>query len=96
MAVAADLGSQLTLEALQTTDTTDVPHLSAWLDTYNGGVSAGVIHTTHVNASYPKEWGTDPYVLAPHAPASLKVDTLVDGMHYPAVVKGQGLITTIA
>ena len=51
-----------------------VQHVDAWLEAYEGGISAGVIHTTHVNASYPKPWLTDPYVLAPHASAALRAD----------------------
>jgi hypothetical protein len=46
----------------------------------------------HVNASYPKSWDSDPYVLAPSAAPSLKVDELVEGMKYPAIVKGEGVI----
>ena len=46
--------------------------MDAWLEAYSGGLSAGVIHTTRVNASYPKEWDSEPYVLAPGAPDALK------------------------
>lgn len=69
-----------------------LPQLSAWLERYSGGLSRGVIHTTHVNASYPKAWGVDPYVLAPGAPASLRLDTLVDGMRYPGFARGEGVV----
>lgn len=47
---------------------------------------------THINASYPKAWETDPYVLAPTAPSTLRRDTLVEGMHYPRLVHREGLI----
>ena len=93
-AIAADVGTQMALSRIDsaTAATTAPAHVDAWLEGYSGGVSAGVIHTTHVNASYPKEWDSDPYVLAPDAPAALKVDHLVDGMKYPAIVKREGLI----
>lgn len=90
-AIAADVGTQLALDAVAISSTAPA-HIDAWLERYSGGVSAGVIHTVHVNASYPKEWDTDPYVLAPDAPASLRVDSLVDGMHYPAIVKDEGVV----
>ena len=35
--------------------------VDAWLEVYNGGLSAGVINTP-TNASYPTAWDTDPYV----------------------------------
>jgi len=65
-----------------------------WLETYNGGVSAGVINTGKAikNASYPKEWDSDPYVLAPNAGEALKLDDKVEGMKYPQLVKGEGLV----
>ena len=86
-AVAADLGAALALERADGRNGRDgaTTNLDAWLEKYSGGISAGVIHTTHVNASYPKEWSTDPYVLAPTIDPSLKIDTLVDGTHYPLV-----------
>ena len=86
-AVAADVGTQQLL-ALDSNTT----HVDAWLEAYEGGISAGVIHTTHVNASYPKAWLTDPYVLAPDAPHDVRVDDLVDGTTYPALVEGEGVI----
>ena len=97
-ALAGDLGATLALELAHERDVCSSPSLAgearvdAWLEEYSGGASAGVINTVHVNASYPKEWATDPYLLAPHAPESLKVDSLVDGMHYPGLVSGEGLI----
>ena len=56
---------------------------------YNGGLSAGVVNTP-TNASYPKAWDKDPYVLAPNASATLKVDTSVEGLKYPSHVTGEG------
>ena len=38
-----------------------VVSVDAWLEKYNGGLSAGVL-ATPTNASYPKQWATDPYV----------------------------------
>ena len=91
-ALAGDLGAEMALARLGGgAMRAGGAALDAWLETYNGGVSAGVVHTPR-NASYPKEWDTDPYVLAPHAPPALKVDTLVEGMKYPRVELGEGLI----
>ena len=91
-ALAGDLGAEMALARLGGgAMRAGGAALDAWLETYNGGVSAGVVHTPR-NASYPKEWDTDPYVLAPHAPPALKVDTLVEGMEYPRVEPGEGLI----
>jgi len=91
-ALAGDLGAEMALARLGGGAMREGgAALDAWLETYNGGVSAGVVHTPR-NASYPKEWDTDPYVLAPHAPPALKVDTLVEGMEYPRVEPGEGLI----
>merc|ERR1712110_1078349 len=75
-------------------DTDTQVNVDAWLETYNGGVSAGVINTGKAiaNASFPKEWNTDPYVLAPNASAALRVDTKVEGMGYPKYVWGEGLM----
>merc|ERR1719436_415615 len=72
--MAGDLGAQLALEGLGAAEASEVT-LDAWLETYNGGLSAGVINTGKAiaNASYPKEWDTDPYVLAPNASESLRV-----------------------
>ena len=86
-ALAGDLGAQLAIAALNNTDASAEIHVDAWLEKYNGGLSAGVIATKPAdkNASYPKAWDTDPYVLAPNASAGLKVDTLVQGMEYPEV-----------
>jgi len=63
--------------------------VDAWLEVYNGGLSAGVINTP-TNASYPTAWDTDPYVLAPNASSNLKVDTTVAGIKYPAHIQGEG------
>ena len=69
-------------------------NVDAWLETYNGGLSSGVINTGKAikNASYPKEWNDDPYVLAPNASTDLRVDTLVTGTKYPTLLKGEGAI----
>lgn len=93
-ALAGDLGAQLAIAALNNTDASAEIHVDAWLEKYNGGLSAGVIATKPAdkNASYPKAWDTDPYVLAPNASAGLKVDTLVQGMEYPEHVKDEGEI----
>ena len=88
-ALAGDVGAALALDALPAGGGASV---DAWLEAYSGGVSAGVISTTHINASYPKEWETDPYVLAPSAAHALRRDTLVEGMHYPALVASEGLV----
>ena len=88
-ALAGDLGAALALDALPVGQPAKV---DAWLERYSGGVSAGVIATTHINASYPKAWATDPYVLAPNVPTALRRDTLVEGMRFPAVVRGEGLL----
>ena len=87
--LAADLGAHVALAPFEGFANYS---LDAWLEGYSGGISAGVIHTVKVNASYPKEWDTDPYVLAPNASAALRVDTLVPGIKYPAEVPGEGLI----
>merc|ERR1712039_768197 len=46
------------------------------------------------NASYPKEWDKDPYVLVPSMDPSLKIDTKVEGMGYPYYVRGEGMIVS--
>jgi len=82
-ALASDLGAQLAMSKAGTSAKPgDEAHVDAWLETYNGGVSAGVINTGKVlkNATYPKEWDADPYVLAPHVRPELKVDTSVTGV----------------
>jgi len=91
--MAGDLGSQLAIESLGASKDTQVA-VDAWLETYNGGLSAGVLNTKKAiaNASFPKEWGIDPYVLAPEADASLRVDTTVEGMSFPKWVSGEGLV----
>ena len=89
--LAGDLGAEIALgEAGPTADGRPV-QLDAWLETYNGGISAGVIHTPH-NASYPKAWDTDPYVLAPYVNSTERVDSSVAGMKYPELEHGEGLI----
>jgi len=90
--LAGDLGSQLAISDLKSSDV----HLDAWLEGYNGGVSAGVIHTAEAmkNATFPKEWEKDPYVLAPNATADLKKDSKVEGMSYPRWVSGEGLVVS--
>lgn len=99
-AVAAELGAATAFEhspmppiaVARAGGAASPARLSAWLERYSGGLSRGVIRTTHVNASYPKDWATDPYVLAPDTPTGLRVDTLVDGMRYPGLVSGEGLV----
>lgn len=57
--LAGDLGAQLALRPLQNRSAdASVASLDAWLEGYNGGVSAGVIHTAEAmkNASFPKVW----------------------------------------
>lgn len=62
-ALAGEMGSQLAIEKMadglprrRTVHSSgeDVS-VDAWLEEYNGGVSAGVINTPH-NLSYPKQW----------------------------------------
>lgn len=91
--LAGDLGSQLAIESLAPSQGAQVA-IDAWLEKYNGGLSEGVINTGKAiaNASYPKEWDKDPYVLVPGVDASLKVDTTVEGMSYPKWVTGEGLV----
>lgn len=96
--LAGDLGSQLALGAISNhASNSDEPvALDAWLEGYNGGVSAGVIHTAEAmkKAQFPKEWETDPYVLAPNASSELRKDTKVEGMRYPSWVSGEGLVVS--
>mmetsp|Transcript_45062 Transcript_45062/g.107074 ORF Transcript_45062/g.107074 Transcript_45062/m.107074 type:complete len:419 (-) Transcript_45062:38-1294(-) len=91
--LAGDLGSQLAIEGLHALDADEI-QMDAWLETYNGGLSAGVINTGRaiLNASYPEDWGTDPYVLAPLADESLRLDTRVEGMSFPQIISGEGLV----
>eukprot|EP00933_Yihiella_yeosuensis_P004583 TRINITY_DN108953_c0_g1_i1.p1 TRINITY_DN108953_c0_g1~~TRINITY_DN108953_c0_g1_i1.p1 ORF type:complete len:422 (+),score=95.79 TRINITY_DN108953_c0_g1_i1:58-1323(+) len=93
-ALAGDLGSQLALAKLGAAAEKVEVSVDAWLETYNGGLSAGVINTAKAlkNATYPKEWDTDPYVLAPEAKKSLRADSKVEGMSYPNYVSGEGVI----
>lgn len=79
-ALAGDLGSQLALAKVSNSG--DTRNVDAWLETYNGGISAGVLNTFKAmkNASFPKEWESDPYVLTPDANESLKVDSSVTGL----------------
>jgi len=90
-ALAGDLGSQLAIASLAPANGAQVD-VDAWLETYNGGLSAGVINTGKAiaNASFPKEWNTDPYVLVPNVSADLRVDTIVQGMTYPKWISGEG------
>lgn len=92
-ALAGDLGAQLAMASLGASAGAKVS-LDAWLETYSGGLSAGVINTAKAlkNASYPKEWDSDPYVLVPNVDAALRVDTTVEGMSYPHWVSGEGLM----
>lgn len=57
--MAGDLGSQLALGAISNhASNSDEPvALDAWLEGYNGGVSAGVIHTAEAmkKAQFPKD-----------------------------------------
>lgn len=91
--LAGDLGAQLALAELGAGGDEEVS-VDAWLETYNGGLSAGVINTGKAiaNASYPKTWDADPYVLAPSAEPDLRVDSKVEGMSYPSWVHGEGLV----
>lgn len=86
--LAGDIGAQLALQSISG-EPADV-HLDAWLSKYNGGLSAGVINTGKAlhNASFPKEWSSDPYVLTPNISSELKVDSTLDGMHYPGWADG--------
>ena len=88
-ALAGELGSQLAISSSGLVG--EELAIDAWLEGYNGGLSAGVIHTPR-NSSYPKAWDSDPYVLAPGAPPSLKLDTKVEGMTYPAWAEGEGAL----
>lgn len=93
-ATAGGLGAQLALEKLGSDCSASdnvTCQVDAWLEKYNGGISAGVEHTPK-NASYPPEWNGDPYVLAPNVSASLVADTLVTGTKYPVRVSGEGEI----
>lgn len=55
--LAGDLGAQLALRDLS--DVGGDLRLDAWLEGYNGGVSAGVIHTAEAmkKAKFPKDHG---------------------------------------
>lgn len=55
--LAGDLGAQLALRNLS--DVGGDLRLDAWLEGYNGGVSAGVIHTAEAmkKAKFPKDHG---------------------------------------
>ena len=59
--LAGDLGAQLALRALSdaSSDGSGDLRLDAWLEGYNGGVSAGVIHTAEAmkKAKFPKDHG---------------------------------------
>ncbi|CAJ1459212.1 unnamed protein product [Effrenium voratum] len=90
-ALAADLGASLALENFS-----GELQLDAWLERYNGGVSAGVLNTAKVlkNASFPKAWEKDPYVLAPGAKSTLRKDTQVEGMGFPSWVASEGPIVS--
>lgn len=94
-ALAGDLGSQLAIKALGA-KSTDTVSVDAWLEQYNGGLSAGVINTGKAmkNASYPKEWNDDPYVLAPNASQDLRVDTIVEGLKLPSWDHHEGAVVS--
>jgi len=83
--LAGDLGAQRAISELPKGQEVAI---DAWLETYNGGLSSGVIHTGKAiaNASYPKEWDSDPYVLAPNVTADLRIDEIVEGIKYPAFI----------
>merc|ERR1712086_797009 len=89
--LAGDLGAQRAISELPKGQEVAI---DAWLETYNGGLSAGVINTGKAiaNASYPKEWDSDPYVLAHTASEDLKVDEKVQGMSFPSWVSGEGSV----
>lgn len=90
-ALAGDLGSQLTISKLAAGVNAEV-HVDAWLERYNGGLSAGVIAGTAAmkNASYPHKWDADPYVLVPDVPEALRTDTTVTGLGAVSWVSGEG------
>mmetsp|Transcript_76742 Transcript_76742/g.238322 ORF Transcript_76742/g.238322 Transcript_76742/m.238322 type:complete len:412 (-) Transcript_76742:197-1432(-) len=90
-AMAADTGAQLAIGRLTPRNHTDV-WVDAWLERYNGGLSAGVLNTvkTMKNATYPKDWDTDPYVLVPDVDEALRVDTTVTGMGKGAWARHEG------
>jgi len=92
-AMAGDLGAQLAMKSLGAAEGAQVD-IDAWLETYNGGLSAGVINTGKAiaNASFPKEWNDDPYVLVPNVAKADRVDTIVQGMSYPKWVNHEGLV----
>lgn len=92
-AMAGDLGSQLAIASLAPAQGAQV-NVDAWLETYNGGLSAGVINTGKAiaNASFPKEWNSDPYVLVPNVDSDLRIDETVQGMTYPKYITGEGLV----
>lgn len=94
-ALAGDLGTQLAIKALGA-NIPDTITVDAWLEEYNGGLSAGVLNTKDAlkNASYPKEWGTDPYVLAPDASQDLRVDTVVEGLKLPSWDSQEGAVVS--
>lgn len=94
-ALAGDIGSSLAMGKLGVPPGAIIS-VDAWLESYNGGLSAGVINTGRalMNASYPKEWNNDPYVLAPTADSTLRVDTKVEGMSFPDYIMGEGLIVS--
>jgi len=93
--LSGDLGSQLAIQKLAPDHGSKVS-LDAWLEEYNGGVSAGVINTGKATkkARYPKIWDKDPYVLAPQSNESLRLDNSVEGMSYPSIVKGEGMVVS--
>lgn len=95
--LAGDLGAQLAIQQLPQTSETAPISLDAWLSKYNGGLSAGVINTGKAlhNATFPKPWATDPYVLAPNASSALKIDTKLDGMSYPGWADGGPVVSNI-
>lgn len=95
-ALAGDLGSQLAIKALGPMSKTDTVAVDAWLEEYNGGLSAGVLNTRNAmkNASFPKAWNTDPYVLAPNASQELRVDTIVEGLKLPSWDKKEGPVVS--
>ena len=95
--LAGDLGAQLAIQQLPQTSETAPISLDAWLSKYNGGLSAGGINTGKAlhNATFPKPWATDPYVLAPNASSALKIDTKLDGMSYPGWADGGPVVSNI-
>jgi len=92
-ALAGDLAVQLVLQQLKVSSINDI-FVDAWLERYNGGSSHGVLNTIHAqsNASFPHQWASDPYVLAPTVQTDLRVDASLTGLKRPMWDDEEGLI----